>query len=93
LFEKFNKIPMPDHSDLTGEHIKSIVEFVKSETKEVNTEIPFARPQKLRPNYTPISLKSYSFFIGFLGSVGVLILVLLFAVEASEYRRKQSGEL
>ena len=93
VFEKFNKIPMPDHPDLTGEHIKSIVEFVKSETKEVNEEIPFATPEKIRPNYTPLSLTSYSFFIGFLGSIGVLVLVLLFAVEASEYRRKKSGDI
>ena len=38
LFEKFNKIPMPDHADLTDAHIKSVVEFVKSETKAVNEE-------------------------------------------------------
>ena len=89
LFQKFNNIPMPDHPDLTEAHIRSIVEFVKSETKAVNEEIPFAKPEKIRPNYTPISLTSYSFFIGFLGSIGVLILVLLFAVEVSELRRKK----
>ena len=92
LFEKFNKIPMPDHPDLTDVHIKSIVEFVKSETKEVNEEIPFAKPEKIRPHYTPLSLRNYSFFIGFLGSIGLLVLVLLFAVEASEYRRKNLQE-
>jgi cytochrome c551/c552 len=26
LFEQFNRIPMPDHPDLTDDHIKSIVE-------------------------------------------------------------------
>ena len=88
LFEKFNKIPMPDHSDLTEAHIKSVVEFVKSETKEVNEEIPFATPEKIRPNYTPISLTDYGVFIGFLGAVAVLILVLLFAVEISALKRK-----
>jgi hypothetical protein len=88
LFEKFNKIPMPDHSDLTEAHIKSVVEFVKSETKEVNEEIPFATPEKIRPNYTPISLTDYWVFIGFLGAVAVLILVLLFAVEISVLKRK-----
>jgi len=30
LFEKFNKIPMPDHPDLTAGNIKSIVEYIKS---------------------------------------------------------------
>lgn len=91
LFQKFNRVPMPDHPDLTETDIENVIEFVKSETKTVNEEIPFAKPEKIRPNYTPISLTSYSFFIGFLGSVGVLVLVLLFAVEASEYRRKRFG--
>src|SRR3954453_16175486 len=31
LFEKFNKIPMPDHPDLTSDDIKSIVSYIKSE--------------------------------------------------------------
>ena len=92
LFEKFNKIPMPDHADLTEAHIKSVVDFVKSETKEVKEEVPFATPEKIRPNYTPISLTDYPFFIGFLGAIGLLILVLLFAVQAGEYRRGKAGE-
>src|SRR5881398_2429281 len=29
LFEKFNKIPMPDHPDLTADNIKNIVEYIK----------------------------------------------------------------
>jgi hypothetical protein len=90
LFEKFNKIPMPDHPDLTSDNIKSIVDYVKSESKVGEEKAPFAKPEKIRPNYTPISLTNYSYFIGFLGAVGVLILVLLFAVEASAYRREKS---
>ena len=90
LFEKFNKIPMPDHPDLTNDNIKSIVDYVKSESKGGEEKAPFAKPEKLRLNYTPISLTNYSYFIGFLGAVGVLILVLLFAVEVSAYRRRKS---
>jgi cytochrome c551/c552 len=90
LFEKFNKIPMPDHPDLSADNIKSIVDYVKSESKVGEEKAPFAKPEKLRPNYTPISLTNYSYFIGFLGAVGVLILALLFAVEASAYRRRKS---
>jgi cytochrome c2 len=88
LFEKFNKIPMPDHGDLTDENIKSIVEYVKAESK-TEEELPFEKPGKLRPNYTPISLNNYGVFIGFLGAVGVLILVLLFAVEVSTLKRNK----
>lgn len=33
LFEKFNKIQMPDHPDLTADNIKSIVEYIQSEAQ------------------------------------------------------------
>ena len=90
LFEKFNKIPMPDHTDLTAENIRSIVEYVKSESKISEEKLPFAKPSKIRPNYTPLSLTNYAVFIGFFGAVCVLILVLLFAVEVSAFRRRKS---
>ena len=90
LFEKFNKIPMPDHSDLTDENIKSIVEYVKSESKTSEEKIPFARPSKIRPDYMPLSINNYGVFIGFLGAVCVLILILLLAVEVSAFSRKKA---
>src|SRR5215203_1814452 len=89
LYEKFNKIPMPDHGDLTDDHIKSIVEYVKSESKSGEEKAPFAKPAKIRPNYTPLSLNNYGVFIGFFGAVGLLILALLFAVEASALKRNK----
>lgn len=90
LFEKFNKIPMPDHPDLTDDNIKSIVEFVKTESKTSVETAPFAKPGKLRPNYTPLSIRNdYLLFIGYFAAVTILILVLLFAVNASEFRREE----
>ena len=90
LFEKFNKIPMPDHADLTDDNIKSIVEYVKSESKTGTDKETFAKPGKLRPNYLPLFIsKDYAFFLGFLAAVGVLIFVLLFAVEVSALKRKK----
>jgi cytochrome c551/c552 len=89
LFEKFNKIPMPDHPDLTDDNIKSIVDFVKAESKTATESAPFAKPGKLRPNYTPLSIsKDYLYFIGFFSAVGILIVTLLFAVEISALKRK-----
>ncbi len=79
---------MPDHSDLTEDHIKSIVEFVKAEGKTTETA-PFAKPAKLRPNYVPLSISDYGVFLGFLGSVAVLIGVLLLLVKVKEYQRNQ----
>ena len=92
LFEKFNKIPMPDHGDLTDENIKSIVEYVKSESKTGAEKAPFAKPSKIRPNYTPLSISNYGVFLGFFGAVSLLTLVLLLAVEASGFRRKADAE-
>jgi cytochrome c551/c552 len=90
LFEKFNKIPMPDHPDLTDDNIKSIVEFVKTESKTATETAPFAKPGKLRPNYTPLSISNdYLLFLGFFAAVVVLVAVLLFAVNASEFRREE----
>jgi len=82
LFEKFNKIPMPDHPDLTEENIKSIVEYIKSETKTVTEEkAPFKKLSKKMPNYTPLSISNdYEYFISFFISVFILIGALLFAV-------------
>ena len=89
LFEKFNKIPMPDHPDLTDDNIRNIVEYVKSESKTVTEKVPFAKPGKIRPNYIPLSItKDANYFLGFFAAVGILILVLLFAVEVSAMKRK-----
>ena len=92
LFNKFNKIPMPDHSDLTEANITSIVEYIKSESSVVSAKAPFAKPSKIRPNYTPLSISNYGFFIGYLAVVGLLIMALLLAVQLKQYERKARGE-
>lgn len=90
LFEKFNKIPMPDHSDLTDEDIQSIVEYIKAESKPVVAEqAPFAKPGKRMPAYLPLSIQhDYGFLISFLIVVALLIIVMLFAVQVSEASHK-----
>lgn len=88
LFEKFNKIPMPDHPDLTADNIKNVVEYIKGEAKTGEEKAPFVKPSKLRPGYMPLSItKDASFFIGYLGVVALLIIVLLFAVQLKQYER------
>lgn len=91
LFEKFNKIPMPDHADLTDDDIKSIVAYVRSESKAAGEETtPFKKPSQLRKNYTPLSLSAdYGFFIALLASIGVLIGVLLFAVKVDQMKKNR----
>jgi mono/diheme cytochrome c family protein len=94
LFEKFNKVPMPDHRDLTGSDIASIVEYIKSSEVATTTEAaPFRKPGKLRPAYMPLSIqRHYSFFIAFGFSVVLLIGGLLFLVNVKELQRKGSNE-
>jgi len=88
LFQKFNRIPMPDHPDLTADNIKSIVEFIKSEAKPADAEkAPFAKPTKKEPAYKPLSLsEDYLFFLVYLAVVAMLIAVLLFAVKLNSFK-------
>lgn len=89
LFEKFNRVPMPDHADLGPGHITSIVDYIKSQSTVTDTKAPFAKPRKLQTAYKPISLsKDWPVFAGFLVLVALLIGTLLFAVQVNEYKMK-----
>lgn len=93
VFEQFNRVPMPDHPDLTPENISSILEYIKSETKTDQATTPFAKPRDLRPEYYPLSLqKDSTFFIVYLLIVGLLVSALLYAVRANQFRRTLKGE-
>ena len=89
LFEQFNKIPMPDHADLTEENVKSIVEFIKSEAKPVGeNKAPFAKPSDKKANYAPISLKNNFWpLTGLMISVLLLIATLLFAAKVNGMKK------
>ena len=82
---------MPDHTDLTPDNIKSIVEYIKSEAETQTETAPFKKPGKLRPNYTPLSITNYGFFISYLAVVAMLIIGLLFAVHIKGIERKMRG--
>ncbi len=85
---------MPDHPDLTEGNIKSIVEYIKTEASTGAAEkAPFAKPSKLRPGYTPISIHNYGFFLGYLAVVGILIVALLLAVQLKQYDRQMRGDV
>ncbi|GAA4331977.1 cytochrome c [Flaviaesturariibacter amylovorans] len=88
LFEKHNKIVMPDHTDLGAEQIRNIVEYIKAEGAVAKETAPFAKPGKLRPAYLPTPI-GHKFFIGFLAVVLLLVGVLLFAVQLKQFQRNQ----
>lgn len=90
LFEKFNKIIMPDHPTLTELDIKSVVEYIKAESKPVTEEkAPFSKPGKKRTFYQPLNIHDYGFFIGYFFVVIVLIATLFFAVQLKTFERKK----
>ena len=93
VFEKFNKIPMPDHPDLTDENIKNVVEYIKTEgaTAATAEKAPFKKPGKLRPAYIPLSTADWDVFLGYLAVVAILIAVLVMAVQMKMYERKANG--
>ncbi len=92
LYQQFNRVQMPDHPDLTKDHIISIVEFIKSESKPVGEEKPpFAKPGTRPTGYKPLSLaKDYWIFLIYLGTIGMLIGVLLFAVHVNSFKQKNN---
>ena len=95
LFEKFNKVQMPDHADLTEGNIKSIVEFIKSESVAGGSseKPPFVRPiSKVMPFRPLVIAKDYGIFIIYLSVVAMLVLTLWFAVRFTDLRNSRAGK-
>ena len=92
LFAKFNNIPMPDHKDLDEAEIKSIVDYIKSQSSASTKKTTVFRPEKVRPLYVPISAKNYWVFAALGFCIGLLVLSLLFLVKVKEYQRKLARE-
>ena len=91
LFEKFKRIQMPDHADLTNQNIKNIVAYIKAESKLIpDDKAPFVRPGQKKPTYLPISIRNYGFFIVYFAVVIALILTLYFAVQLKTFERNKS---
>lgn len=92
LYEKFNKVPMPDHADLSDADVNNIVEFIKSEAKPIGeAKGPFAKPTPLKPNYIPLSLSKDRWAMAcILGAIILLVATLFYAVKVNEMKREMS---
>lgn len=89
LFEKFNRIPMPDHQDLTAEDIKGIIEFIRSETKAVGSaKAPFAKPFEKKQNYLPVSIEKDSWLLSAIGG-SIILLIGALLLAARVYNMKE----
>lgn len=94
VYEKFNKIPMPDHPDLSVEDIKGVVAYIKSSAIAPSgiEATPF-RPDKFHPDYMPLSIHNYFFFSLYLALILLLIGALLALVGVKDIQRKmERGE-
>lgn len=81
IFNQFNKVPMPDHQDLTEDNIKSIIEYIKAEEVSFNAKPKVFKHGRLQTLYMPLSLsKDYGIILIYLLAVALLIAVLLFVV-------------
>jgi mono/diheme cytochrome c family protein len=90
IFEKFNKIPMPDHADLSDGDIGDIVQFIKSESSGgAKGKGLLAKPSRKKLNNLSFTLsRDYGILIALLASVTLLIGVSLFAVRVHKMRKK-----
>ncbi|PWT73079.1 MAG: hypothetical protein C5B59_14160 [Bacteroidetes bacterium] len=93
LFNQF-KIVMPDHPDLSADQIKSIIEYVKTESsKKASENVRVVKPSQLQPNYLPISITNFGFFGSYVALVIVLVAIMVLAVKVKELERnKVSGD-
>jgi cytochrome c551/c552 len=92
LYEKFNKVPMPDHPDLSTENIRGILAYIKSATQS-SPATPAFRPDHLHPGYTPLSIFThYEFFAAYLVLILAMTVSLVALVRVKEVQRKQKDK-
>ena len=82
LFEKFNKIPMPDHKDLSPDKIKSVVDYIKAEASLAKVDTK----EKLPPDSSPLTTNDYLVYSMLAGSIVLLLLSLMFWVKVLKMR-------
>ena len=94
VYEQFNKIPMPNHTDLSDDNIKQIVEFIKSEAKTAGANAaPFAKPVQKVYDARPLKITDYNVFGVYFFVVACLISSLLFAVKVRSFQAQEKKNI
>lgn len=91
LFEKFNKIPMPDHPDLTDDHIKSIVAYIKTEAAAPPASAQkkdIIEPAKPQIDYLGFSSGNYGLLFTYACLLVLLAGSLIFLAQVKALRRR-----
>lgn len=87
LFNKFNKVQMPDHPDLTADNIKSIVEYIKSEAKAAGEVSPMVTPDPTKTTTLSMILSDTSLIFTFSALILLLMATLLLAIRVKQLQR------
>ena len=87
LFNKFNKIPMPDHQDLSEGQIKNVVEYIKIEAGADKKETTSEKPEPTAQTYLPVTFKNYGFMMSFFGAFALLAGVIVLAFKVNQYKK------
>ena len=94
LFNSFNRVPMPDHPDLSEADIKNIVEYIKTQASTAAATVVksgISRQSDLL--YRPLTLQNdYLLFAVYLLAVAVLVSILLFVVRVRTLANKEHKE-
>lgn len=78
LFNKYNQAIMPDQSDLKDGQIKNIVEYIKTESKNLSAASNNSkRPIEQYPRYTPIQWTDYWVWSLF----GLILVVIVWGLQ------------
>jgi cytochrome c551/c552 len=93
LYNKFNKIQMPDHPDLTPDNIKSVVEFIKAEAKSGTGSQPNqpGKTQTTATNYVSLVLTNKGLLIAAFALIALLITASLLAITVKQIQRSKTS--
>jgi cytochrome c551/c552 len=92
LFNKFNKIAMPDHPDLTEGNIKSIVEYIKTEAKAATETKPEVKAKQPKTDYLALVLNNKAMLFCSLALLAVLIISLVLIVRVKQIRNSKTSK-
>lgn len=87
LFNQFNKIPMPDHTDLSDAQIKNVVEYIKAEAAAAKNQAMEKKPEVTTESYLPIEFRNYGYLLSFFAVFALLIGITIFAVKVNVYKK------
>jgi len=87
LLNKY-KVQMPDHPDLTADNIKSVVEYIKTESKAGSEKTEVVSTEPIKTDYLSMILTNKGLLVSSLALVAILIAALWFVVKTKQARSK-----